>query len=90
MANDDINNLYNRATGTEPQTQTGPVVHVRTQGRSRDIALDLLELTTGSSDADIRAAVARFMEVPPQSLNSTVIERHENGNITVRPEAVFG
>lgn len=85
---DDIQNMYNRATGTD--TEAGPVLHVRVQGRSRDIALDLLELTPASSDADVRAAVARFMELPPAQLNNTVIERHENGNITVRPEAVFG
>lgn len=90
MANDDPHTLYNQATGTEPNTKTGPVLHVRIQGRSRDIALDLLELKPDSNDATVREAVARFMELPPQQLANTVIERHENGNITVRPEAVFG
>ena len=89
MANDDLKRLYDRATGNEP-TSTGPVLHVRIQGRSRDIALDLLDIGVGATDDAIRNAVARFMELPPEQFRATVIERHENGNITVRPEAVFG
>ena len=92
MTNEDLKKLYDRAAGTETanETEVGPVVHVRVQGRSRDIALYLLDLTTSSSDDAIRNAVATFMELPPATLRGTVIERHENGNLTVRPEAVFG
>lgn len=88
MADNDAEKLYQRATGTE--TDIGPVIHVRILGRSRDIALDLLDLGLGSSDEAIRDAVARFMEVDAVKLRDTVIERHQNGNMTLRPEAVFG
>ena len=86
---EELKNLYNTATNA-PQTDATPIMHVRVQGRSRDIALDLLGVTGASSDEAIRAAVGNFMELPPQILASTVIERHENGNMTLRPEAVFG
>ena len=76
--------LYNRAT------ETGPVLHLRFQGRSRDIALDALNLDNAATDDAIRMAVAQFMDVGLDQLNGTVIERHANGNLTLRPEALFG
>lgn len=90
MANDP-NKLYEAASGdNQLETAHGPVLHIRVQGRSRDIAIDLLNIDSSSSDDAIRNAVANFMEITPAMLRNTVIERHENGNITVRPEAVFG
>ena len=86
---DELQKLYNTATNTaEPAPEL--VLHVRVQGRSRDIALDLLDVWTGSSDDAVRTAVAKFMELPPETLTSCVIERHANGNMTLRPQAVFG
>jgi len=89
MTENDANKLYDRAIkradGTDPL-----VVHVRVMGRSRDIAFDLLSINSESNDAMIRQAVAQFMELTPAQLRDTVIERHENGNMTLRPEAVFG
>lgn len=87
---EDPNKLYNAASGVNSDTARGPVLHVRVQGRSRDIALDLLGINSSSPDENIRSAVAAFMEIAPAMLGNTVIERHENGNLTVRPEAVFG
>lgn len=86
---DDPQKLFDAAGGKE-LASTGPVLHVRVQGRSRDIALDLLNVSTASSDESIRLAVSNFMEIPLELLKHTVIERHENGNLTLRPEAVFG
>jgi hypothetical protein len=65
-------------------------LHVRVQGRSRDIAQETLDITSASSDEAIRNAVAQFMELAPAQLQHTVIERHESGHMTLRPEAVFG
>jgi hypothetical protein len=87
---DELKNLYNVATNAPTAPTSETVLHVRVQGRSRDIALDVLGLTGSASDEAIRTAVANFMELPPETLTSTVIERHPNGNLTLRPEAVFG
>jgi hypothetical protein len=82
-----------RAAGeaTIMATQTGgPLLHVRFDGRSRDVALAELDVGPMSSDGAIKAALARYLEVPEARLRDYVIDRHETGNVTVRPEAVFG
>jgi hypothetical protein len=66
------------------------VLHLRFQGRSRDIALDTLAIKAGTADDAVKQAVARFIDVALSDFDSTVIERHANGNLTLRPEAVFG
>lgn len=86
---EDVKKLYDQLAD-KPLGTNGPVLHVRVQGRSRDISLDLLGVNSSSSDEAIRSAVGEFMELPPAQLRNTVIERHENGNLTMRPEAVFG
>jgi hypothetical protein len=67
-----------------------PMVHVRFEGRSWDIpagALDLVDLT---NDGEIVQALARHLDVAPARFASYVVERHQTGNVTVRPQAVFG
>ncbi len=66
------------------------VVHVRFEGRSWDITFRALDLGDLSSDNDVRRALAHHLDVPARKLAAYVVERHANGNITVRPEAVFG
>src|SRR5689334_10450799 len=66
------------------------VVHVRFGGRSFDVPLTVLDLGVGSRDGDVKGALARHLEVHPSRLMDYVVDRHGNGNLTVRPEAVFG
>lgn len=66
------------------------VVHIRFEGRSLDIPQNDLDVGMGSSDNDIKRALARYLEVPEAKLRDYVIDRHDTGNMTVRPEAVFG
>lgn len=89
MTENDANKLYERAS-TRSNPADALVIHVRVMGRSRDISLNTLDIGASSSDEVIRDSVARFMELEPAQLRHTVIERHENGNMTLRPEAVFG
>ena len=72
------------------ESATTPVLHIRFEGASRDIPLDLLNIAPASSDGSVRDAVARYLDVAPEKLARYVVERHENGNMTLRPEAVFG
>jgi hypothetical protein len=72
------------------QTGRGRVLHLRFEGRSLDVPLRDLEIPQGASDGEIRGGLARYLDVAPQRFAEYVIERHENGNWTVRPEAVFG
>ena len=66
------------------------VAHIRVDGRSLDVPLGELGLTSGAGDLDVKRAVARHLEMPAESLFGHVVDRHETGNLTVRPEAVFG
>lgn len=68
----------------------GPVAHVRFAGRSFDIPLAALDLGALSADGHIRRAVARYLDVSDDKLDAYVVDRHANGNVTLRPEAVFG
>jgi len=65
-------------------------VHIRFDGRSWDIPFRTLEIGDASSDAEVREALARYLDVSARKLASYVVERHTSGNMTVRPEAVFG
>ncbi len=67
-----------------------PRVHVRFEGHSYDVNAAEFNLSPQPSDAEVRLALAMFFEVPISRLAPYVIERHSNGNLTVRPEAVFG
>ena len=66
------------------------VVHIRFQGQSRSIPFATIDVGSRSSDQEIRLALARYLEIPVHKLAHYVVERHANGNYTVRPEAVFG
>ena len=65
-------------------------VHVRFDGRSFDIPLRELSVAAGSSDPVFKNALAQYLDTSARDLDGYVIERHESGNFTVRPEAVFG
>ena len=67
-----------------------PAVHVRYGGHSHRLSIAQLRLPANADNFAIKEAVAHFLEVPVAQLNFHVIERHENGNFTVRPQAVFG
>jgi hypothetical protein len=66
------------------------VVHIRFEGRSIDVPQSDLDVGAASSDNDIKRALARYLETPEAKLRDYVIDRHDTGNMTVRPEAVFG
>lgn len=66
------------------------VLHVRFEGRSVDIPLSDLDVGQASTDEQVRQAVADYLSVAVNRLRFYVVDRHESGNLTLRPEAVFG
>jgi len=64
--------------------------HVRFAGRSFDVPLSALDVSADSSEQQIKSALATHLEVPASRLADYVLDRHPNGNVTLRPEAVFG
>jgi hypothetical protein len=75
---------------TELTPQAVRIVHVRFEGRSQDIPFAVLDIGDLSSDQEVRSALARYFDVPERKFAAYIVERHTNGNLTVRPEAVFG
>ena len=67
-----------------------PQIHIRFQGRSYQLPASELDVSARSSDQEIKRALAQHFDVAVAKFAAYVIERHENGNMTVRPEAVFG
>ncbi len=72
------------------QTNESSILHIRFDGRSFDIPLGDLDVGAVSSDAEVKRALANYLDVQEAKLRSFVVDRHETGNLTVRPEAVFG
>ncbi|MEK7469746.1 MAG: hypothetical protein AAB074_20425 [Planctomycetota bacterium] len=64
--------------------------HVRFDGRSYDLEPSQLGVAVDAADVDIHEALARHFDVARQTFRAYVVERHRNGSVTVRPEAVFG
>jgi len=66
------------------------MLHIRFAGRSYRIEAAALDVGAASSDNEIKDALAHHFDVPINKFAAYVVERHDNGNLTVRPEAVFG
>jgi hypothetical protein len=79
-----------RARIMAEQPNAVAVVHIRFEGRSLDIPQGDLDVGPASSDNEIKRELARHLDVSVDKLRDYVIDRHDTGNMTVRPEAVFG
>jgi hypothetical protein len=73
-----------------PRIDSTGVLHIRFEGRSFDVPSADLDLTISASDADIKRSLARYLDIAEVKFRDYVVDRHETGNFTVRPEAVFG
>ena len=71
------------------ETNRGPQIHVRFQGRSFDIPLAEVDIGALSTDEQVKSAVANHLEVPNSKLSAFVVDRSESGDLTLRPDAVF-
>jgi len=67
-----------------------PKIHVRHDGVSRDLNIADLNIAADTPDTEVKMAVANWIDVEEDSFQKYVVERHENGDMTLRPEAVFG
>jgi len=65
-------------------------LHVRHDGHSYDFQFTDLDIGDLSTDSQIRQAAASALGVTPTKLANFSIDRAANGEITLRPQAVFG
>lgn len=70
-------------------TVTAPQIHIRYEGRSWDIPLNDLDVGVLSTDEQVRTAVATHLNVPLAKLRGFAVDE-ATGELTLRPEAVFG
>lgn len=66
------------------------MVHIRYEGRSVDVREQQLGVSAGMTDREIRQQVARHFDVGERKLEHYVVDRTPNGDLVVRPEAVYG
>ena len=64
--------------------------HITFKGEASTLTLEELDVTADMSDEDIIERVAQFYDRSVHELVDYVIQREENGNITIRPEAGWG
>ena len=65
-------------------------LHIRFNGRSVDVPLGDLDVGPLSTDQQVKAATARYLDVPAREFRHYVVDRHDTENMTIRPQAVFG
>ncbi len=68
---------------------TKRAVHIRVAGRSEELTLAELSLQENATDAEIKHAVACYLDLPDLSLATHVVV-HTSQAIIVRPEAIYG
>lgn len=64
------------------------LVHARINGSSHEITD--LDLPANASDAEVRTRVANKLDIAVSVIDRHVVDRGPDGNIVVRPEAVYG
>jgi hypothetical protein len=74
---------------TAPTTPTR-MVHIRIQGRSVDVPLVELGLTTASSAHQILQVLASYLGLTQRQMDAMMLDQSPNGNWILRPAAVFG
>lgn len=65
------------------------MIHVRIDGKSKDLGLTDLSLTLRSADEDIVAVLAKHLRVDIERFALFRVERMKDGNIFLRPDAMF-
>jgi hypothetical protein len=69
--------------------EVSPVLHVYFAGASFDVPLVTMDIGVASDDVEIKRAIAIRLLVSPERLDGYVIDRHANGDLTIRPQALF-
>lgn len=66
------------------------MIHIRYEGRSLTVKENDLRVQAGFNDVAIKEAIARYLQVNADKLQFYVVDRTPNGDLIVRPEAVYG
>jgi hypothetical protein len=67
-----------------------PMVHIRFEGRSIDLAEAQLGITPTMNERRVKERVAQHLDVKADRLSDYVLDRRPSGDLIIRPEAVYG
>jgi hypothetical protein len=65
------------------------MLHLRIAGHSAELPLATLGLSLDATDAQVKLAVGRYLDLSEGTLADYVVVRHAH-TIVIRPEAVYG
>jgi hypothetical protein len=77
--------LKRRAQAPRQFLYGATLIHIEFDGRSFDLSLPGLDLVPESADEQVKLAVAEYLGEPSYRLDEYTVDRHSNGNLTVRP-----
>jgi hypothetical protein len=68
------------------------MIHVRFEGRSIDLDERTLNISTTVTigDAELKHRLAGYLDVAISRFDYHVVDRRPNGDLVIRPEAVYG
>lgn len=66
------------------------MVHIRYDGRSYDLAEAQMGVAAHMSDVEIKQRLAQHFDVSLGSFQEYAVDRGPNGDLIIRPEAVYG
>jgi len=79
---------------TDTVIQTTPMVQIVTADTERVFAFSEIALEGDDpatiSDADLKARVARYMDVDAHSFDTLIVTRPGTGNVLLAPKPVYG
>jgi len=77
--------------GAVDDAPKGPTefVHVRLDGKTKELIIAELSLTAKSTDEEIMAVLAKSMRVDIEKFSLFSVDRQKDGNIYLRPDAKF-
>lgn len=66
------------------------MLHLRFEGQSLDLSLHQLDLHPQLADREILSRLAKHLQLDPRKLQEYVVDRRPNGNLIIRPHAIYG
>lgn len=66
------------------------MIHVRFEGRSYEVDLQDRNRAGKAADQDLLNRLATYFDADPNRFDGYVVDRRPNGEVIVRPEAVYG
>ena len=66
------------------------MVHIRYEGRSYDLAEAQIGVAAHMTDVEIKQRLAQHFDVSTGNFAAYIVDRGPDGDLIVRPEAVYG